>query len=301
MKIAIIGLGGIAQKAYLPVFAEMENVEIHLYTRNSLKLKQLSEKYRFPHIHQSIDSLIEAGIEAAFVHSSTASHPEIVRQLLEKQIPVYVDKPISDNIKETRALTALAKENNTLLMTGFNRRFVPYYKTLKEQPDANMIVIQKNRPNQPGEARSFIYDDFIHVIDSVRFLLGEKIERFDVYGTFDEDLLASITVQFVSKTKTATAIMNRNSGVSEEKVELMTENGKWTVDNLTELTIQTGIKTRLERHPDWEKTLVKRGFVPIIHAFLDAVKSGTEEPISKDDALETHEICEAILEKLFER
>ncbi|WP_088815128.1 MULTISPECIES: Gfo/Idh/MocA family protein [Listeria] len=301
MKVAIIGLGGIAQKAYLPVFAEMENVEIHLYTRNSLKLKQLSDKYRFPYIHQSIDSLIEAGIEAAFVHSSTASHPEIVRQLLDNQISVYVDKPISDNIEETRALTALAKEKKTLFMTGFNRRFVPFYQTLKELPDANMIVIQKNRPNQPGEARTFIYDDFIHVIDSVRFLLGEKIQDFDVYGTFDGDLLASVTVQFKGETKNATAIMNRNSGVSEEKAELMTKNGKWTVANLTELTIQTGIETRLVRHADWEGTLAKRGFVPIIHAFLDAVRSGAAEPISKDDALETHEICEAILKKLSER
>ncbi|WP_088825300.1 MULTISPECIES: Gfo/Idh/MocA family protein [Listeria] len=301
MKVAIIGLGGIAQKAYLPVFAEMENVEIHLYTRNSLKLKQLSDKYRFPHIHQSIDSLIEAGIEAAFVHSSTASHPEIVRQLLDNQISVYVDKPISDNIEETRALTALAKEKKTLFMTGFNRRFVPFYQTLKELPDANMIVIQKNRPNQPGEARTFIYDDFIHVIDSVRFLLGEKIQDFDVYGTFDGDLLASVTVQFKGETKNATAIMNRNSGVSEEKAELMTKNGKWTVANLTELTIQTGIETRLVRHADWEGTLAKRGFVSIIHAFLDAVRSGAAEPISKDDALETHEICEAILKKLSER
>ncbi|WP_088840466.1 Gfo/Idh/MocA family protein [Listeria sp. ILCC797] len=301
MKVAIIGLGGIAQKAYLPVFAEMENVEIHLYTRNSLKLKQLSDKYRFPYIHQSIDSLIEAGIEAAFVHSSTASHPEIVRQLLDNQISVYVDKPISDNIEETRALTALAKEKKTLFMTGFNRRFVPFYQTLKELPDANMIVIQKNRPNQPGEARTFIYDDFIHVIDSVRFLLGEKIQDFDVYGTFDGDLLASVTVQFKGETKNATAIMNRNSGVSEEKAELMTKNGKWTVANLTELTIQTGIETRLVRHADWEGTLAKRGFVSIIHAFLDAVRSGAAEPISKDDALETHEICEAILKKLSER
>lgn len=133
MKVAIIGLGGIAQKAYLPVFAEMENVEIHLYTRNSAKLKQLSDKYRFSYIHQSIDSLIASGIEAAFVHSSTASHAEIVRQLLVQKIPVYVDKPISDHIEEARELTKLAKEQNTILMTGFNRRFVPYYQQLHEQ------------------------------------------------------------------------------------------------------------------------------------------------------------------------
>lgn len=301
MKVAIIGLGGIAQKAYLPVFAEMENVEIHLYTRNSAKLKQLSDKYRFSYIHQSIDSLIASGIEAAFVHSSTASHAEIVRQLLVQKIPVYVDKPISDHIEEARELTKLAKEQNTILMTGFNRRFVPYYQQLHEQKNTNMIVIQKNRPNQPSAARTFIYDDFIHVVDSVRFLLDEKIQSFDVHGTFEGDLLASVTVQFTGETKVATAIMNRVSGVSEEKAEIMSKDGKWTVSNLSELTIQEGIESRLVRHPDWENTLKKRGFAQIIHAFLEAVRNGTKEPISKDDALFTHEICEEILQKLTQK
>ncbi|MBX9552449.1 gfo/Idh/MocA family oxidoreductase, partial [Listeria monocytogenes] len=32
LKIAVVGRGCIAQKAYLPVFAEMENIEVHLYT-----------------------------------------------------------------------------------------------------------------------------------------------------------------------------------------------------------------------------------------------------------------------------
>lgn len=110
LKVAVVGLGGIAQKAYLPVFAEMENIEVHLYTRNAQKLKHLSEKYRFDHYHQSIHSMIESGVNAAFVHSSTASHPEVIRTFLSHNIPVYVDKPIADNLAEVEELTRLAEE-----------------------------------------------------------------------------------------------------------------------------------------------------------------------------------------------
>ena len=51
MKIGIIGLGGIAQKAYLPVLTQMKDVELILSTRNQETLKSIQEKY---HI-QSLD------------------------------------------------------------------------------------------------------------------------------------------------------------------------------------------------------------------------------------------------------
>ncbi|MBF2474403.1 Gfo/Idh/MocA family oxidoreductase [Listeria seeligeri] len=298
LKIAVVGLGGIAQKAYLPVFAELENVEVHLYTRNAQKLKHLSEKYRFDHYHQSIDSMIASGVNAAFVHSATKSHPEVIRAFLAHQIPVYVDKPIADNLVEVEELTNLAKAQNTMLMTGFNRRFAPKYQELKALTDINMIVMQKNRAEQPGEPRTFIYDDFIHVIDTVRYLLDAKIDQLNVFPVWQNELLASITVQIAAGDKVATAIMNRDSGVNEERLAVMTPNAKYEVENVTETHIYQGTTERFERFSDWETTLYKRGFEPIIQSFLNAVRSGVKPPISEEDALETHRLAEEILRQL---
>ncbi|MBF2639790.1 Gfo/Idh/MocA family oxidoreductase [Listeria welshimeri] len=298
LKVAVVGLGGIAQKAYLPVFAEMENIEVHLYTRNAQKLKHLSEKYRFDHYHQSINSMIESGINAAFVHSSTASHPEVIRTFLSHNIPVYVDKPIADNLEEVEELTRLAAEKNTILMTGFNRRYAPKYQELKALSDKNMIVMQKNRVAQAGEARTFIYDDFIHVIDTIRFLLDAKIDQINVFPVWQKELLSSITVQISAGDKVATAIMNRDSGVNEERLAVMTPGAKYEVENVTETHIYEGTTERFERFGDWETTLYKRGFVPIIQAFLTAVRNGEKAPISEEDALQTHQLAEQILLQL---
>lgn len=298
LKVAVVGLGGIAQKAYLPVFAEMENIEVHLYTRNAQKLKHLSEKYRFDHYHQSINSMIESGINAAFVHSSTASHPEVIRTFLSHNIPVYVDKPIADNLEEVEELTRLAAEKNTILMTGFNRRYAPKYQELKALSDKNMIVMQKNRVAQAGEARTFIYDDFIHVIDTIRFLLDAKIDQVNVFPVWQKELLSSITVQISAGDKVATAIMNRDSGVNEERLAVMTPGAKYEVENVTETHIYEGTTERFERFGDWETMLYKRGFVPIIQAFLTAVRNGEKAPISEEDALQTHQLAEQILLQL---
>lgn len=242
--------------------------------------------------------MIESGVNAAFVHSSTASHPEVIRTFLAHHIPVYVDKPIADNLSEVEELTRLAEEQNTLLMTGFNRRYAPKYQELKALTDTNMIIMQKNRAAQPGEARTFIYDDFIHVIDTVRFLLDAKIEQLHVVPVWQENLLASITVQITAGGKVATAIMNRDSGVNEERLAVMTPSAKYEVENVTETHIYEGTTERFERFGDWETTLYKRGFVSIIQSFLTAVRNGEKAPISKEDALETHRLAEEILRKI---
>ena len=46
MRIGIIGLGNICEKAYLPVITAIEGIEIVFCTRNKERLNSLSKKYR---------------------------------------------------------------------------------------------------------------------------------------------------------------------------------------------------------------------------------------------------------------
>ncbi|MDP4084602.1 MAG: Gfo/Idh/MocA family oxidoreductase [Bacillota bacterium] len=298
LKIGIIGLGDIAQKAYLPVVSSLKEIEWHLYTRNEEKLIDISNKYRFTHTHQSLLALIEAGIQGAFVHSSTESHYMIVKQLLSAGIHVYVDKPITYDFQTSKELVDLAEENNVILMTGFNRRFAPAYEDLTKMNDINMIILQKNRKLLPSDIRTFIFDDFIHVVDTVRFLLNDEIEVATINGRIQDGLLYSVVVQFSAKGKIGLAIMNRDSGVVEEKLEIMGSNEKRTVVNLSEWMVsQNKTETKYSFH-DWDSTLYKRGFEQIISEFTEAIRKDIKPSITAIDALKTHEICEEIVQYL---
>lgn len=85
MKVGCIGLGDIAQKAYLPVLTTLPGVELHLQTRTSATLATVAEAHRIPagQRHTDLESLIAQGLDAAFVHAPTGAHPEIVARLLE--------------------------------------------------------------------------------------------------------------------------------------------------------------------------------------------------------------------------
>ena len=146
LKLGIIGLGDIAKKAYLPVVSKLADVEFHIFTRNTTVLAEISNQYRFSHIHSSLTSIIESGIKGAFVHSSTGSHEQIVRELLENGIHVYVDKPITYHLETTKELVELAERKGLILMTGFNRRFAPFYRAMTEIRSAEYDTLAKKSP-----------------------------------------------------------------------------------------------------------------------------------------------------------
>ncbi|MFD2999378.1 Gfo/Idh/MocA family protein [Pontibacter toksunensis] len=302
LKIGMIGLGDIAQKAYLPVMSSRPEVELHLYTRDQDKLARIGQQYRYKHLHPSLDSLLNSGIKGAFVHGATEVHAELVEQLLQHNIDVYVDKPITYSYASSRALVDLAKSKGLILMTGFNRRYAPAYQKLKELAEPNVVIMQKNRLNQPADVRTFIFDDFIHVVDTLRYLFPYTVEQLVVNGRIEQGLLHHVTIQLFSASgATAIGIMNRDSGTNEEKVEVMNSTEKRVAYNVSDVMVLQGREKIQLGASDWEPTLYKRGFEQIVADFLQTVETGTSPRFSAKDALATHELCERIVEELTKR
>lgn len=295
MKIGIIGLGDIAQKGYLPVLTEKENIELILCTRNMDTLKKLSKKYRINQYVQTLDELIKKGIDAAFVSTATEAHFQIAEKLLINGINVYIDKPISLDFNETQKLVTLAKEKGLVVMVGFNRRFAPMINKLKEHGKADIIIIQKNRFKLPDYTRRAIVEDFIHVVDTLRFLMDGEVKDIKVSHLEKDNLLHNLVIQLTSEECTAIGIMNRNNGVTEEIIEYMTAENKYVVENFVETTQYHSKDKNITKFGDWEPTLYKRGFYQIVDHFLNCVENNITPNPSISDSLVTHEICEKIV------
>ncbi|MCA6092681.1 Gfo/Idh/MocA family oxidoreductase [Streptomyces sp. SCA3-4] len=293
MKIGCIGLGDIAQKAYLPVLTTEPGTELHLQTRTPDTLHRVADVHRIPddRRHTTLDSLLAAGIEAAFVHASTAAHPGIVTRLLEAGVPVYVDKPLAYDLAESERLVRLARERGVSLMVGFNRRHAPGYAQCADHP-RDLILLQKNRVGLPEDARTLVLDDFIHVVDTLRFLVPGTVGHVDVRARVRDGLVHHVVLQLSGDGFTAIGTMNRMSGSAEEILEVSGQDTKRQVLNLAEVTDHKGQPT-VRRRGDWVSVARQRGIEQIVHAFLDAVRAG--RTLDAQDALLTHELCERIV------
>ena len=190
MRIGLIGLGDIAQKAYLPVVSSMLDVTPVLCTRNSEVLYRLCQTYNLKESYSNVAQLIASGIDAAMVHTSTEHHIEIVEWLLKAGIATFVDKPISYHLPDTERVIELSAAKNLPLFVGFNRRYAPLISGINETNPVQ-IVMQKNRSNLPALHQTFIYDDLINVIDTLLFLSNGHVNNLRVFSYQKEKLLAA--------------------------------------------------------------------------------------------------------------
>ncbi|CAM5630102.1 Gfo/Idh/MocA family oxidoreductase [Streptomyces hirsutus] len=299
MKVGCIGLGDIAQKAYLPVLATRPGVELHLQTRTPATLTRVADGLHLPpgQRHADLDALLAQDLDAAFVHAPTQVHPEIVTRLLEAGVPTYVDKPLAYELADSARLVALAEERGTSLAVGFNRRFAPGYAQCADHP-RELILLQKNRTGLPEEARTMILDDFIHVVDTLRFLVPGPVDDVTVRARTEDGLLHHAVLQLAGDGFTALGVMNRLSGSAEEILEVSGQDTKRQVVNLAEVIDHTGRPT-VHRRGDWVPVARQRGIEQAVLAFLDAVGEG--RTLSARDALATHELCERVVREVQER
>ncbi|MFI8207689.1 Gfo/Idh/MocA family protein [Streptomyces werraensis] len=299
MKVGCIGLGDIAQKAYLPVLAVQPGVELHLQTRTPATLERVGDALHLPPAqrHADLDALIAAGLDAAFVYAPTDVHPRIVTRLLEAGVPTYVDKPLAYELADSERLVKLAEERGVSLAVGFNRRHAPGYTQCADHP-RELILMQKNRVGLPEEPRRMILDDFIHVVDTLRFLVPGQVDDVTVRARAEDGLLHHVVLQLAGDGFTALGVMNRLSGSTEEILEVSGQDTKRQVVNLAEVIDHKGQPT-VRRRGDWVPVSRQRGIEQVTLAFLDAVRAG--KTLSARDALATHELCERVVRAVDER
>jgi len=294
LRIGVIGLGDIALGCRSLRCRAEPGLDLHLMTRDRDKLDRIGDQYRLANRHSTLQSLLDAAPAAAFVHAATDAHVPIVEALLNAGVDVYVDKPLDYHYDGAKRLVELAEATGRSLMVGFNRRLAPGYAQCLERP-RDLIVLQKNREGLPEAVRTFVFDDFVHVVDTLRFLVPGEITHRQVRSRVREGLLEHLVLELSGDGFTALGIMNRVSGSVEEVLEVSGRNSKRQVVNLAEVIDHRGQPT-LRRRGDWVPVARQRGIEQACHQFLDALRKG--RTVSAGDALLTHELCEWIVREI---
>ena len=293
LRIAMIGLGDIARKAYLPILGPRADVELTFVTRKAETLAELGAAWRVERMHADLDAALAEGLDGALVHAATSAHSDIVRRLVEAGVPTMVDKPLADTAAESEILVDLAETRRVSLMVGFNRRFAPIYQDAAAL-NLPLTVMQKNRADQADETRRVVFDDFIHVVDTLRFLApGAANAR--VHGRVEGGLLQHVALSLSGGGRDALGIMNRVSGANEETLEVSGAGAKRRIVDMAQVIDQSA-QDCMTRRGDWTSVGRQRGFEGLCEHFLGAVRDGRR--LSALDALETHRLCETVVQTL---
>lgn len=297
MKIGVIGIGGIAQKAYLPTYTKIRKEATFIFaTRNDKVREALAKEHNFENTVETIEQLLAEKIDACFIHVATSVHFEIAKKCLEAGVAVFIDKPVSEDFQEVQTLQKLAQEKNLLFMVGFNRRFAPMVEQLKQLEQKRVIHLEKNEPDHGMATQYGIYDLFIHLVDTAVYLLDDEI--MSVHSKIREENGKMVYAQMQLSTATSECLLSMDlmSGGKMERYHVSSSKQTMIVDQLTDLAIKRGQKEEIQRFGDWTTTLEKRGFEQLVQHFIAALK-GKDVDLRQKNVLLSHELCAQMLQQ----
>lgn len=290
-KIAIVGIGGISQKAYLPYLSQLGGIEWHLFTRNQQVLADTACLLKAT-TYQSLEELLKVDLDGVLIHAATVAHVDLASQFLKQGIPVYMDKPLAESYAESKELYDLAAANGTFLMTGFNRRFAPRVQELAQVSGKTKIRVEKNDSNRTGDKTFKLFDFFIHPLDTALFLAdGQVVEGDFRYQLTADGQLRQVAVNLTTDSDELIQVgMNFQSGSRYEIMEVQAPTGTYQLENLDSLRIWQEEDVTVKNFGSWDTTLYKRGFETVVEEFLQAIDS-QENPVSPASSLLSHWIC----------
>uniref|UniRef100_UPI0031DEF30F Gfo/Idh/MocA family protein n=1 Tax=Klebsiella sp. TaxID=576 RepID=UPI0031DEF30F len=297
LRIGVVGLGGIAQKAWLPVLGVADDWTLQAaWSPGKEKALRICDAWRIPYA-DSLEQLA-AQCDAVFVHTSTASHFEVVSRLLNAGVHVCVDKPLADKLNEAESLVELAARRKLTLMVGFNRRFAPLYRELKTQMgSAASLRMDKHRSDSVGhDLRFTLLDDYLHVVDTVLWLAGgtARLSGGSLQTTAHGEMLYA-EHHFSTPQLEVTTSMHRRAGSQREWVQAVTDGALYGVCDMREWQEERGQGLMMRSVPGWQTTLEQRGFVGCARHFIECVQNQTVPETAGEQAL----LAQRVVEKLW--
>ncbi len=137
---------------------------------------------------QSVDAVLaDPRVRAVFIASSTGTHVELIARSVQAGKAVLCEKPIDLDIARVDACWRAIADLRPMVMLGFNRRFDPSFRALRDRVFAGeigcveQVVLTSRDPAPPPmsyipSSGGLFRDMTIHDFDMARYLAGDIVE-----------------------------------------------------------------------------------------------------------------------------
>lgn len=125
-KVAVVGLGGVAQIMHLPALKKIANVDIiALCDKDLNKAKNIARKFSVKQYFKEVDTMLKdiPEIDAVILATQTDTHADIAIKCIESGKDVLIEKPMARNYHEAQKIVEAADKHKKHLMIGMNNRF----------------------------------------------------------------------------------------------------------------------------------------------------------------------------------
>ena len=310
LKVALAGLGRIGKihlKNLCRNFPEIEVVAVMDVMDES---KSIADEFNIPVFVKDFDGLLAMdGVEAVVICSPTDTHADYVVKAAKAGKQIFCEKPLDLSLEKVQEVLTVVEEYGVKLMLGFNRRFDPEFKRIRELVindalgEPQIIKITSRDPGPPPVSYikvsgGMFLDMTIHDFDMARYISGKEVKEVFAKGAVmvDPEIgeagdidTAVIILTFEDDTMAVVDNCRKSGYGYDQRLEVFGSKGMAQIDNnfpnSHKLYTNSGVSGDLPLHFFLERYDVS--YNQEIREFVDALVSGGEMPVNGNDGLQS--------------
>jgi predicted dehydrogenase len=319
LKIGVVGAGHLG-KIHIKILKAAEFAEIVGFYDVSAEVRaQVQEEYGV----QAYDDLNELiGIaDALDIVTPTVTHFEIAQQAMRNFKHVFIEKPLTQTLEESKKLIQLATEANVKVQVGHVERFNPAFTSVREELKDPMFIETHRLAqfNPRGTDVSVVLDLMIHDIDVILSVVKSNVKSISASGVpvvsdtpdianarieFDNGCVANVTASRMSmKNMRKARFFQKDAYVAvdflnkEKEVIKMKDVAVEEIDPFA-LTIDLGEKGHKQIDVIKEEVDQINAIEEELRAFTNAIQEDQEPPVSIMDGDRALRVALEIMKKI---
>ena len=267
VKVGVLGAGGFTNRVLLPAVKASGSVQlVGICSRSGLTAQNSGSKFGFAYATSSEAQLIaDDHINTLVIATPHHLHARQVVAALRAGKHVFCEKPLCLSEEELAEIVAAWQSSAaTSLMVGYNRRFSPMGRVLKDfvggsgEPmmmsyRVNAGPIPRNHWIQdPERGGGRIIGEVCHFVDFMTYVAGAFpvlvwSQMLPNGNTYSDDNLA-VTLQFSDGSAgTVTYVANGDQSLAKERFEVFTGGKAAVLDDFRRLELRQNGRVKLHR------------------------------------------------------
>ncbi len=216
LDIGVIGTGHLG-KLHTKMFTEISNVNlVGIYDANSDQSKSAAQEFNVNQF-ENLDELLSK-VKAVSIAATTSAHYELAKYCFEKNVHVFIEKPITATIPQAEELVKISNEKKLKLQIGHIERSNPALVSMEEIiNDPRFIQTDRLAQFNPrGTDVAVVLDLMIHDIDIILSLVKSNAKDIKANGVavvsdsidianarieFENGAVANVTASRISQKK----------------------------------------------------------------------------------------------------
>ena len=303
INIGFIGAGSFAQGYLLPNFKKIPGINFKgVATATGISSQSVARKFHFQYCTSNYsDILNDPEIDCVVIATRHNLHAKLAIEALRKNKIVFVEKPLALSEEELKEIIKTRTETQGRLMVGFNRRFSPFSRRVKEFfENRTGPLIMDYRVNagplspdhwlhDPREGGGRIIGEVCHFVDLLQYLTGSNPVRVyaETAGSYNKNIPVEDNIEVTIRFNDGSLGTISYSAVGDlsfprERFEIFGEESVAVVDNFRKaIFVHKGKKSRMK------KIGQDMGHKGEVIAFAEAVKAGSKMPIDFKEIVST--------------